>query len=219
MLKRLLLRFWSNKTNILELGTVVAIVLTLCANIGIENSCSGKTYTSVEAIPKNDVGLVLGTSRTLQSGNLNWYFEYRIRATVELYTAGKIKYVLISGDNSRSDYDEPSDFKQELVKRGIPENRIYLDYAGFRTLDSMVRAQAVFGLSRFTVISQEFHNKRAIYLADKHGISVIGYNAKDIRLRSGIKVKIREQFARTKAFIDILLGVEPKFYGERVRIG
>ena len=93
------------------------------------------------------------------------YFEYRIRATIQLYKSGKIKYILVSGDNGNKNYDEPTAFKNELISRGILAEKIYLDYAGFRTLDSVIRAHAIFGQSSFTIISQKFHNERAIYLA------------------------------------------------------
>jgi SanA protein len=109
------------------------------------------------------VGLVLGTSQYLKNGYLNWYFKYRIEATVELYKKGKIDFILVSGDNSHKNYDEPTAFKNELIKRGIPADQIYLDYAGFRTLDSVVRAKEIFGQTSITIISQKFHNERAIY--------------------------------------------------------
>ena len=139
-------------------------------------------------------------------------------ATVKLYKAGKIDFVLVSGDNGRTEYDEPTDFKDELIKNAIPENKIFLDYAGFRTLDSVVRAKKVFGQKSITIISQEFHNERAIFLAKRHGIKAVGFNAKDVTTRYGLKVEIREYFSRTKVFIDLLLGVQPKFLGEAIEI-
>ncbi len=106
----------------------------------ISFSAKGLNYNDVNTIPKNKVGLVLGASKFAPSGNINLFYKHRVNATVELYNAGKIEYVLVSGDNSRKDYDESSDFKNDLIEKGIPENRIFLDYAGFRTLDSIVRA-------------------------------------------------------------------------------
>ncbi|MBI6120786.1 SanA/YdcF family protein [Salegentibacter maritimus] len=161
----------------------------------------------------------MGTSKYLSDGRINLYFKYRIDATVDLFKTGKIDYVLVSGDNGSEDYDEPTDFKNELIKRGIPENRIYLDYAGFRTLDSIVRAKEIFGQDNFTIISQQFHNERAIYLAEKHGVKAIGYNAKDLDGKFGWNVKLREYLARTKVFLDIFFDVEPKFYGKKMEIG
>lgn len=197
----------------------VFIVFFICvANNSIKKSVQNKVFSDLNLIQKNKVGLVLGTSKYLKNGTVNLYFKYRIDATVELYKNNKIEYILISGDNSKKDYDEPTDFKNELISKGIPENKIFLDYAGFRTLDSVVRAKLVFGLNNFTLISQQFHNERALYLARKNGINAIAYNAKDVPNKYGIKVKIREYFARTKVFIDILFKVKPKFIGPKIKI-
>ncbi len=125
---------------------------------------------------------------------------------------------MVSGDNGNKDYDEPTDFKEELIKRGIPKDKIFLDYAGFRTLDSVIRSKEIFGQKSITIISQEFHNERAIYLAHKSGIKAIGFNANDVSGKYGIRVQIREYLARTKVFIDILFDVKPKFLGEKIEI-
>lgn len=206
------------KRIILLLIFIIPIVLVFTANYSIEKNAENKTFSNSSDIKKNKVGLVLGTSKILKNGRINLYFKYRINATVELYKKGKIDFILVSGDNGNKNYDEPTDFKNELIKNGIPENRIFLDYAGFRTLDSVVRAKEIFGQMSITVISQKFHNERAIYLAEKNGISAIGFNAKDLSGKYGLKTQIREYFARTKAFLDIIFGVEPKFLGKEIEI-
>jgi SanA protein len=178
----------------------------------------GKTFAHVDQIPKNRVGLVLGTAQRLKDGQPNPYYTFRIQAVVKLYKAGKIDFVLVSGDNATIYYNEPIGFKRDLVKAGIPGNRIFLDYAGFRTLDSMVRAKEIFGLDSVTVISQKFHNERAIYLAEKKGLIAIGYNAEDVQGSDGLNVRVREYFARVKVFIDLLFNIQPKFYGKRIEI-
>lgn len=188
------------------------------ANYSIEKNAVNKTYFDSDKIKKNNVGLVLGTSKLLKDGSINLYFKYRIDATVDLFKNGKINYILISGDNGNKNYDEPSDFKNELIKNGIPENKIFLDYAGFRTLDSVIRAKKVFGQSEITIISQQFHNERAIYLAEKNDLEAIGFNAADVPNRYGIKVQLREYLARTNVFIDIILRVKPKFLGKKIEI-
>lgn len=206
---------------IVKYGVVAFLLMSLViflANYTIIHNATNKTFSDVNDIKENKVGLVLGTKKTLSNGNINLYFKYRIEATVELYKNKKIAFVLISGDNGNSQYDEPTDFKTELIKRGIPENKIFLDYAGFRTLDSVVRAKKVFGQNSITIISQQFHNQRAIYLAENNGISAIGYNAKDVSKRYGFKVQLREYFARTKVFFDIVFGIEPKFLGNEITI-
>ena len=206
------------KLSILTIVILSPLVLVFLSNFIIEQNTKTKTYSDVLKIPKNSVGLVLGTSKLLKTGKPNLYFQHRVDAAYELFTHGKIDYILVSGDNSSLSYDEPTDFKIALVKMGIPENKIFLDYAGFRTLDSVVRAKDVFGLTSVTIISQKFHNERAIYLAEKRGIEAIGYNAIGIVGRSGLKTNIREYFARVKVFIDILFGVKPKFLGKKIII-
>lgn len=198
------------------LATPLLIVL-LC-NAIIENSTKGKTFSDMVQIPKNRVGLVLGTSKRLTDGQPNPYYIYRINATIELFRAGKIDFILVSGDNGSRYYNEPNTFKKDLVKSGIPEEKIFLDYAGFRTLDSMVRAKSIFGLDSVTVISQEFHIERAIYLAEKKGLNAIGFNAKDVSGNQGLQVRLREYLARVKVFLDLLLNTQPKFYGEKIEI-
>ena len=135
-----------------------------------------------------------------------------------LFKAQKVDYILISGDNSRQGYDEPTDMKEALVAQGVPSQKIYLDYAGFRTLDSVVRAKEIFSLTQLTVVSQAFHDQRAIYLAQKYGIDAIGFCAKDVDKYTGFKTSVREYFARVKVFWDLTFGVKPKFLGEKIEI-
>jgi SanA protein len=208
------------KLFILAITSLASIMLLIFySNYSIEKCAENLTFDDSQKIQKNKVGVVLGTAKYLKNGSINLFYQNRINATVELFNGGKIDYVLISGDNGSKNYDEPTTFKEELIRKGIPENRIYLDYAGFRTLDSVVRAKEIFGQTDFTVISQKFHNERAIYLAKEHGLNAIGFNAKDVGGRSGLKVKLREYLARTKAYLDILFQTEPKFYGKKIKIG
>ncbi|MDL5513213.1 ElyC/SanA/YdcF family protein [Arenibacter sp. M-2] len=195
----------------------IYLILTSCNSI-IENATEDRTYWNLQEIPKNKVGLVLGTSNRLVGGGSNPYYTNRIKATMELYKAGKIDYVLVSGDNGTQYYNEPTVFKKDLVLGGIPSEKIFLDYAGFRTLDSMVRAKVIFGLDSVTVISQKFHNQRAIYIAEQKGLYAIGYNAEDLSIKHGLKIQIREYFARVKVFIDLVLNTQPKFFGDKIEI-
>ncbi|WBX75338.1 YdcF family protein [Tenacibaculum ovolyticum] len=203
---------------IILLLLILPFILILTSNYSVENNAQNKTYSDSSKIKKNKVGLVLGTAKTLKNGRINLYFKYRINATVELYKKNKIDFVLISGDNGNKNYDEPTDFKNELIKKGIPENKIFLDYAGFRTLDSVVRSKEIFGQENITIISQKFHNERAIYLAENNGINAIGFNARDVSGKYGLRVKVREYLARTKVFVDILFRVKPKFLGKKIEI-
>ncbi|MCF8715192.1 YdcF family protein [Joostella atrarenae] len=211
-------RFFIKLIKISALLGVIALLLVLISNNAIEKSVKGKTTTNTEAIKHNKVGLVLGTAKKLNSGQINPYFKYRIDAAVELFNAKKVDFLLISGDNGDTDYNEPNDFKNELIKRGIPEDKIFLDFAGFRTLDSVVRAKKIFGQTSITIISQQFHNERAIYLAEKFNIDAVGFNAENVEGSGGIKTNLREYLARTKVFLDLLFKVEPKYLGKKIDI-
>jgi SanA protein len=152
-------------------------------------------------------------------GSINQYFGNRIIATVELFKAGKIKYILVSGDNGSKGYNEPLDMKNELIQNGIPDAVIYLDYAGFRTFDSVIRANKIFGQTKIISISQKFHNERTVFIARKYNIEAFGYNAKDVDAYMGFKTNVREVFARVKVFVDIMSNKEPKFLGDKIKIG
>ena len=198
--------------------TILVIVSVFIINNQVTNFAKGRTYYKTRHIPHRRVGLLLGTGRVVSTGQMNLYYLYRIRATVALFKAHKIDLILISGDNSRKDYDEPSMMKTDLMAQGIPEERIHLDYAGFRTLDSMVRCKEIFGQNKVTVISQHYHNERAIYIAHKKGIDAIGFNAIDVGGSYGIKNHTREKLARVKMILDLLLNKQPKYLGEKIKI-
>lgn len=196
----------------------ISVLFVWWANHKIESETKDFVSYDVQKLPNEKVGLLLGTGKFLKNGWKNLYFFNRIDAAEQLYKSGKIKYILISGDNSQKDYSEPEDMQAELIKRGIPADKIVLDFAGFRTLDSVVRAKEIFGQNSFLIISQKFHNERAVFLAQHYGIKAYGFNAKDVNKYAGFKTMLREKFARAKVFVDFLLGVEPKFGGEKVVI-
>lgn len=196
----------------------MGILFTLWANHTIEYATDDYVTSSINKLPNEKVGLVLGTSKSLKNGNKNPYFFYRIEAAEELFKSGKIDYIIVSGDNSSQYYNEPEDMQTELIARGIPKTKIFLDFAGLRTLDSVVRAKEIFGQNSYLIISQRFHNERAIFLAQKKGIEAYGYNAKDVNKKAGFKTNLREYFARVKVFWDLFFGVDPKFSGSKVVI-
>ncbi|HRN57012.1 MAG TPA: ElyC/SanA/YdcF family protein [Agriterribacter sp.] len=197
---------------------IMVLLLIFFCDRAITNAAKGKLYSGIEDIPYNKTGLLPGTSKYLAGGLSNPYYTYRMEAAVRLLKAGKITYIIISGDNSSIYYNEPALMRADLLKAGIDSSCIYSDYAGFRTFDSMVRLKAIFGQDSVTVISQPFQNERAIYIASREGIAAIGFNARDVDARGGFKVQLREKLARVKVFIDYLLGAEPKFLGEKVNI-
>jgi SanA protein len=203
------------------LSTGALLALGLITIIGcyqwIERYATEKIYDEASEVPSMKVGLVLGTSKLNAYGQPNPYFERRMDAAAALYREGKVLHLLVSGDNSRKGYNEPKDMKAALVERAVPEAAITLDYAGFRTLDSVVRCKTVFQQQEMVVISQAFHNKRAIFLARKKGIKAIGYNAETPSIHWQSKVRYREYLARVKAVIDLyLLNKEPKYHGEKI---
>ena len=184
----------------------------------VKKSAKHRVFDSTQEMPYNKVGLLLGTTKYLQSGSINPYYKYRIEAAVSLYKSGKISFVLVSGDNSKVSYDEPTTIKNDLIAAGIPEAKIYLDYAGFRTLDSVVRSKEIFGQSSITIISQKFHNERAVYISKHKGISAVGFNARDTSLRFGFKTRMRELLARDKMMLDLIFHKKPKFQGDQIEI-
>lgn len=203
--------------------TLLTVALLLTAVLGcdawIEHTTNNFVFDDLDALPTNQVGLVLGTSERGRNGGPNPYFTHRMDAAIALYRAGKVRHLLVSGDNGRNTYNEPMAMRTTLIAAGVDSADITLDFAGFRTLDSVVRARAVFGQERITVISQRFHNERAVYIARRMGIDAVGFNANDVGIAQGLRTQLREKLARTKVFIDLLLGVEPHFLGPSVPLG
>jgi len=187
------------------------LLVIIACNVQVNRKTAKALYDDLNLVPACEVGLLLGTNPYLKNGLPNKYFLYRIEAAVQLYQAKKIQYILVSGDNHRNDYNEPEEMKKALIKKGIPESSILMDYAGFRTLDSVVRAKTVFGKERFMIISQRFHNERALYLAQYNHIKAVGFNAQDVTAYYGLKTRVREYLARLKLFIDLWFEVNPKF--------
>ncbi len=202
------------------LGPFVFIILAIAAsNQYVANSTKLYLFNNVQKTPKNNVGLVLGTSSGLKNGQPNLYFTYRINAAATLFKAGKVKHLIVSGDNHIKNYNEPEEMRLALISKGVPDSCITMDFAGFRTLDSVVRCQKVFGQTKFTIISQQFHNQRAVFLARQKGLEAIGFNAQDVPKSLGLRTSIREPLARCKAVIDIfILNKQPKFLGQPVKI-
>lgn len=185
----------------------------------VNKGAEGRVFSSAEKIPHRPVGLVLGCARTLADGRENLYFRYRMDAAAELFNSGKVDVLIVSGDNHRTGYDEPTEMKDALVSRGIPAARIQCDYAGFRTLDSIVRAKKVFCADRITVVSQRFHGQRAAYVGRARGLDVLVFAARDVSRRAGFRTCVRERLARVKAVLDVsILDKQPKFLGEKIPV-
>lgn len=218
------LSFFKNK-KVKRISAVVGILIALvviviaACNIIVLSSCSGLLYDDVQSVPHKRVAVLLGTNPRAKSGKVNYFYKYRIEAAAELYKQGKFDRLLISGDNSKSTYSEPDEMKADLVAAGIPDSVIYLDFAGFSTYDSMVRAKKVFGLSEFIVISQDFHNQRAVYIARQNDIDAIGFNVKKVAFRKWrLKMELREVLARVKAVGEVMIDKKPHFLGDPIEI-
>lgn len=177
-----------------------------------------KIYYNIEDTPVRKIGLVLGTSKYIGK-TLNQFYSYRIDAAKALYQNNKIDVLLLSGDNAHLSYNEPWTMKKDMLKAGVPEDRIYLDYAGFRTLDSVVRAREVFDANEFILITQAFHCERALFIAAKTNIDAICYAVPSPKGFDGYKIRMREVLARVKAVLDIyILKEKPKFLGPKESI-
>lgn len=197
---------------------ILALVIYFC-NAWVINISNELHHADSSEVPKTYAALVLGTSPTLKSGANNPYFVYRMEMAAQLYKEGKVTKFVLSGDNHIESYDEPEAMRQYLIKLGVPDTCLHLDYAGFRTLDSVVRLKAIFGQDTAIVISQAFHNERAIAIGYKHAIVLYGADAKDVGSRFGMRTRIREYLARVKCCLDLfILNKEPHFYGEKIAI-
>jgi len=203
---------------ILVIGIFFIGFMSFLINYHIDSAYNKQIYTDTRIIPHNHVALLLGTSKTF-AGRANLYFITRINAVAALYHAKKIDKIVASGDNSRKGYDEPTDMQQALIQKGVDPKDIYLDYAGFRTLDSIIRLKKVFNINEVTVVSQKTHDQRALFLAKQNGVNAIAFVAQDVIHPGKIKLQIREYLARVKAWLDVfILNKSPKFLGKPVVI-
>lgn len=199
------------------IAAAVCILIMCTCNLVIVSNAKGKAFSEIESIQPAEYGLLLGTTPQTRIGRKqNYFFTFRIDATERLYKAGKIRKILISGDeNSLDGVNEVVCMRDSLVGRGVSPSDIILDGKGYRTLDSVVRAAQVYGIRSFIVISQQFHNERAIYLAEHLNLGthhIAAFNAADVRFTIAIVTYIREYFARVKVFIDIFTHKEPLSY-------
>jgi SanA protein len=214
-----ILRKWLKRLTLFVLLLILfSAGLIIYANVTAVWASYGKLFDDVKDLPPAKVGLVFGTTDRYQ-GRENRYFRYRIDAAVKVWKAGKVETFIVSGDNRSKYYNEPQKMKNALVEEGVPASRIVCDYAGLRTLDSVVRAKKIFGADKILVISQRFQNQRAIYLAQANGIDASGFNAEDVELQAGYKTKIREVGARVKMWLDVnFLDTAPTHLGDKVEL-
>jgi SanA protein len=198
---------------------ISGIVFITYTNATINHNPTQFIFKDIDKVKEHKVGLVLGTSARTVGGKENPFFINRIEAATKLYESGKIKKILVSGDNADISYNEPKAMQIALLDKGIPKEDIVLDYAGFRTLDSVMRARDVFGQNDILIISQEFHVKRAVYIARTLGIDSEGFVAEGVSMKFNARTQFREILARTQAWMDVhILNRQPKFLGEKEEI-
>ncbi|MEA3433744.1 MAG: ElyC/SanA/YdcF family protein [Campylobacterota bacterium] len=199
---------------------IVTITTLIFIDTYISKQAEPDLYSNIKKVPGKKAALVLGTAKYIAKGKKNYFYTYRIRAAVQLFKSGKVKAIVVSGDSSTKYYDETTRMQQDLIKSGIPKKYITLDRLGLRTLDSVVRAEAIFDLKDYIIVSQKFHLERALFIAKAKGQKVIGFMAKDIPgTAAAYRMKAREYLARAKAFLDVyILHTEPKFYGKKEKV-
>ncbi|MFK7909788.1 MAG: vancomycin high temperature exclusion protein [Akkermansiaceae bacterium] len=202
---------------------VILAVLAVVGFIGYTNYAAtragkGILFDDVNDVPHRRAGLVFGCSKKLGDRD-NLYFKYRIQAAAELWHAGKVDFLIVSGDNREKYYNEPVDMRNALIEQGVPKEKIVYDFAGLRTLDSVIRAKKIFGLTEITFVSQKFQNERAAYIAKANGMDVVGYNARDVEGYAARKTEDREVLARVKMWLDVnITNEQPKHLGEKEEV-
>lgn len=200
---------------LLALTLIVACVAT--AETYTWLAAKGRSHSSPSGVPGDSVGLVLGCSPYIGKVR-NKYFTYRIQAAADLWKSGKVSSLIVSGDNRTHDYNEPRFMKKALMEAGVPADRIVCDFAGLRTLDSIVRARDIFQAHRLVIVSQKYHNDRALAIARHFDIDAVALNARDVtQKRLFLRSWLRERAARVCMLLDIwLLDTRPRHGGAPV---
>ncbi len=208
--------WWRKLRMVLILLPMLALLLIFCANWWVIRSTEGKVLNNINLLEGRSVALVLGTSNKLSNGSANPFFENRIKAAAELYHEGKVVHFILSGDNRTKYYNEPIEMKKALVLLGVPDSAITLDYAGLRTLDSIVRSKEIFGQDKITIITQPFHSYRALFISNFYNIDAVALVTQEPGMQAPFKVYVREYFARTKAVLDLyILNTAPHHLGDK----
>jgi len=185
---------------ILLVGPLIVLAAILVCNVWIITATKSQVFYDVNSVPFNNDGLVLGTGKLIEKGRVNQHFLRRVDAAAALYHAGKVKRLILSGDKT---HDEPIELKRALLERGVPESAMVLDNYGLRTLDSVVRARDVFKCVKLTIISERFHDFRALFLSRYYGIEAVAYAPADLSFRWMVRSMLRESLARVKAVLDL----------------
>lgn len=193
------------------------VVWVVVAHVVVAHSAAERIYERLTDVPARYVAIVLG-ARVHQGGQLSAVLDNRVQCAADLYRAGKVRRVLVSGDHGQRSYDEVNAMARALLARGVPKSAVFLDHAGFRTLDSMQRAQEVFSVHGATVCTQRFHLPRSLFLARHFGIDAVGFVADRREYWSALHNTLRERVAIAAALLDVLTGRSARYLGPRYPI-
>jgi SanA protein len=197
-------------------GIISLAMFVVISNIWMIAATYPRVYEEVSLLPHKRLGLVLGTTHKLKTGDDNPYFTGRIKTVAKLYKEGKIDHILLSGDNRTKYYNEPAKMKEALLKENVPEEDITLDYAGLRTLDSIVRCKEIFGQNEVIIVTQRFHSYRALFISDYHNLDAVVMAAQKVRFPVSMRTSLREIIARPLAIIDLfILKRRPRLLGKK----
>jgi SanA protein len=197
-------------------GMLAGLLVLFSANVWVVQSTKSRVYRNWQEVPPKEVALVLGTSNKVKGGEPNPYFNHRMESAARLYLEGKVKHIIVSGDNRSQFYNEPRDMFQALRALGVPANAITLDFAGLRTLDSVVRCKEIFGQNNIIIITQPFHSYRALFISDFYGIEAAAMAAEEVPVGQGLRVRLREIVARPLAILDLyVFHKQPRHLGEK----
>jgi len=205
------------RVKIIVVGFIIFIFLfVVICNVWIVAATQHRIFDTIESVPHRNVALVLGTSRKLSDGSPNPFFNNRIETAYQLYKNGKADHIIVSGDNRSKYYNEPAEMRKALIAKGVPSNDITLDFAGLRTLDSIVRCKEIFDQESITIITQSFHSYRALFISQYYAMDAIVMVADEPEALQSAKVIVREVLARPLAVLDLyLLNTAPRHLGEK----
>jgi SanA protein len=195
---------------------IIGLIAIVSVNYYVKSSTKNKIYYSVKKFPKNDVGIIFGAG--INGNQPSKYLKDRLDAGILLYKMKRINKILLSGDNGRDEYDELTVMKNYCFNHGVDTTKIFIDYAGFDTYSTMYRAKHIFKIKKATLISQEYHLNRAIYIGQKLGIKSAGYSANNGEYHGYKYVCFREYGSIFKSFFDVLRNREPRFLGNPINI-
>jgi SanA protein len=195
---------------------IFGLIAVISVNYYVKSSTKKQIYYSLKKFPKNDVGIIFGAG--INGDQPSKYLKDRLDAGILLYKANRINKILLSGDNGRDEYDELTVMKNYCFNHGVDTTKIFIDYAGFDTYSTMYRAKHIFNIKKATLISQEYHLNRAIYIGRKLGIKSVGYSANQGDYLGYKYVTFREYASIFKAFFDVLRNREPRFLGNPIDI-